>query len=85
MSNLTFLARVQNNVKWAEFSTNYFVEHRVASGNSYKKRIIRLVMVMFNFELSDYATIISKLSLHSICSIHGQSIINLPLNLNHLT
>jgi len=36
MSKLTFIARAQNYVKWAEFSINH-VKYRVVSGNSYKR------------------------------------------------
>jgi len=37
MSDLTFVTWAQNDVKWEKFSSNCFVEYRVASGNSYKK------------------------------------------------
>jgi len=43
-------------------------------------------MLLFNIKLSDYdATIVSKLSLCFICSIHERSIINLALRLNYST
>jgi len=67
-----------NCIKWPQFSANYFVKYRVASGNSYKNEFIKLATLSFSFEFSnDGATIVFKLSLRSfrsICIINLRSI-----------
>jgi len=46
-----------------------FVEYKVASGNSYKKKFTRLTTLLFSVEFSDYGTtIVLKLSLRFIHS-----------------
>jgi len=62
--DLTLVAQALNYVIWVEFTFNYCV---VASTTT-KNELQRLLAFLFSSKFCDYsATIVSKLSLHSIC------------------